>query len=143
VFIPGNSGARAWAASVRVRKRDRRHVGERDADAIQPWLVQIGRGRGGLYSFDLLDQLFGFLEPSEKILPQFQHLSARDVNPMSGGDWPVGIAGAPRSLLLGDEFPTGGAAGHGRSSSSRSMPSTPGSFHAIAHEHQLASHGGS
>jgi hypothetical protein len=27
---------------------------------IWPWLVQMGTGRGGLYSYDWLDRLFGF-----------------------------------------------------------------------------------
>src|SRR5690349_12592162 len=29
---------------------------------IWPWLVQIGYRRGGLYSYDWLDRLFGFLD---------------------------------------------------------------------------------
>ena len=44
---------------------------------IWPWLVQIGSRRGGLYSYDWLDRLFGFLErPSaSRILPEFQNLA--------------------------------------------------------------------
>jgi hypothetical protein len=47
---------------------------------IWPWLVQIGSRRGGLYSYDWLDRLFGFLDaPSAaRILPQFQDLAAGD-----------------------------------------------------------------
>jgi hypothetical protein len=43
---------------------------------IWPWLVQMGYQRGGLYSYDWLDRLFGFLDrPSaDRILPEFQHL---------------------------------------------------------------------
>ena len=39
---------------------------------IWPWLVQIGDGRGGLYSHDRLDMLFGYLHsPSANVvLPQ-------------------------------------------------------------------------
>jgi hypothetical protein len=50
------------------------------ADAIWPWLVQIGYQRGGLYSYDWLDLLFGFLDrPSANtILPEYQHLAAGD-----------------------------------------------------------------
>jgi hypothetical protein len=38
---------------------------------IWPWLVQMGYQRGGLYSYDRLDRLFGFLDrPSAtRILP--------------------------------------------------------------------------
>jgi hypothetical protein len=45
---------------------------------IWPWLVQIGYQRGGLYSYDWLDRLFGYLDrPSAtRILPAFQHLAA-------------------------------------------------------------------
>jgi hypothetical protein len=47
---------------------------------IWPWLVQIGYQRGGLYSYDWLDRLSGFLErPSAtRILPEFQQLAVGD-----------------------------------------------------------------
>ena len=47
---------------------------------IWPWLVQMGSGRGGLYSYDWLDRLFGFLDrPSAtRILPEFQQLAVGD-----------------------------------------------------------------
>src|SRR5687768_3821664 len=49
---------------------------------IWPWLVQIGYRRGGLYSYDWLDRLFGYLDrPSaERILPEWQHLAVGDEN---------------------------------------------------------------
>jgi len=47
---------------------------------IWPWLAQMGYQRGGLYSYDWLDRLFGFLDrPSAtRILPEFQHLAVGD-----------------------------------------------------------------
>jgi len=47
---------------------------------VWPWLVQIGSRRGGLYSYDSLDRLFGFLDgPSaNRILPEFQQLAEGD-----------------------------------------------------------------
>jgi hypothetical protein len=50
------------------------------AEDIWPWLVQMGYQRGGLYSIDWLDRLFGFLDrPSaNRILPEFQHLAVGD-----------------------------------------------------------------
>jgi hypothetical protein len=47
---------------------------------IWPWLVQIGYQRGGLYCYDWLDRLFGFVDrPSAtRILPEFQHLAVGD-----------------------------------------------------------------
>jgi hypothetical protein len=49
-------------------------------EAVWPWLVQIGYQRGGLYSYDWLDRLFGFLDrPSaDRILPEFQRLAVGD-----------------------------------------------------------------
>src|SRR4029453_4504439 len=47
---------------------------------IWPWLVQIGYQRGGLYSYDWLGRLFGYLDrPSAlRILPEFQQLAVGD-----------------------------------------------------------------
>ena len=47
---------------------------------VWPWLVQMGSDRGGLYSYDWLDRLFGILDrPSAtRIVPEFQHLAVGD-----------------------------------------------------------------
>lgn len=57
---------------------------EASPNDIWPWLVQMGKGRGGLYSYDWLDEVFGYLDKpsSEEILPQFQTLNAGDVIPI-------------------------------------------------------------
>ena len=62
---------------------------------IWPWLVQIGYQRGGLYSYDWLDQLFGFLDrPSAtRILPEFQQLAV-------GDNIPWGRAGAELTVRV-------------------------------------------
>ena len=70
---------------------------------IWPWLVQIGYQRGGLYSYDWLDRLFGFLDrPSTaRILPEFQHLAVGDEIPLGRGPgWPVAVMEARRALVL-------------------------------------------
>lgn len=70
---------------------------------IWPWLAQIGYQRGGLYSYDWLDRLFGFLDrPSAtRILPEFQHLAAGDTIPMGQGpNWPVAVAEPNHALVL-------------------------------------------
>ena len=72
-------------------------------ELVWPWLVQIGYGRGGLYSYDRLDRWFGVLDrPSaDSILPQFQKLRAGDTIPIgSGPGWPVGLLDLRRTLLL-------------------------------------------
>lgn len=73
---------------------------------IWPWLAQLGNGRGGLYSFDWLDRLFGILDaPSAtRILPEYQHLQAGDVVPIGkGGNFPVLSVDRERSLVLAGE----------------------------------------
>jgi hypothetical protein len=70
---------------------------------IWPWLVQIGYRRGGLYSYDWLDRLFGYLDrPSAtRILPEFQHLAVGDHIPLGRGpSWPVGVVEPNRALVL-------------------------------------------
>lgn len=72
--------------------------------AIWPWLMQMGYRRGGLYSYDWLDRLFGYLDrPSaDRILPQWQHLRVGDVIPIGrGGGFPVKAIDPGRSLVLG------------------------------------------
>ena len=70
---------------------------------VWPWLVQIGYQRGGLYSYDWLDRLFGYLDrPSTtRILPEFQSLAAGDTIPLGRGPaWPVAVVDARRALVL-------------------------------------------
>ena len=70
---------------------------------IWPWLVQIGYRRGGLYSYDWLDRLFGYLDrPSAtRILPEFQHLAVGDEIPLGRGpSWPVAAIEPNRALVL-------------------------------------------
>jgi hypothetical protein len=72
-------------------------------ERIWPWLVQMGRGRGGLYSYDWLDRWQGILDgPSAvRILPQFQDLKPGDRIPIGGGPgWPVRSMVPNRSLVL-------------------------------------------
>ena len=66
----------------------------------------MGYRRGGLYSYDWLDRLFGFLDaPSaERILPEFQRLEVGDVIPVGrGGGFPVKALEPFRALVLGGE----------------------------------------
>jgi hypothetical protein len=73
------------------------------SEDIWPWLVQMGYQRGGLYSYDWLDRLFGYLDrPSAtSILPQFQHLAVGDEIPLGRGpSWPVAVIEPCRALVL-------------------------------------------
>jgi hypothetical protein len=77
---------------------------------IWPWLVQMGYQRGGLYSYDWLDRLFGYLDrPSaNSVLPQFQQLTVGDEIPIGRGQgFPVTAIEPYRALVLsgtGDGF---------------------------------------
>ena len=77
---------------------------------IWPWLMQMGYRRGGLYSYDWLDRLFGYLDrPSaHTILPQFQQLAVGDEIPIGRGQgFPVTAIEPHRALVLsgtGDGF---------------------------------------
>ncbi len=73
---------------------------------IFPWLVQMGNRRGGLYSYDFLDRIFGILDgPSaNEILPQFQDLKAGDEIPIGKGPgFPVWSVEPNRALVLAGE----------------------------------------
>jgi len=75
---------------------------------IWPWLMQMGYRRGGLYSYDWLDRVFGNLDaPSaERILPQWQQLSVGDEIPIGrGGGFPVNAIEPLCSLVLAGEAP--------------------------------------
>jgi hypothetical protein len=72
-------------------------------DRIWPWLAQMGAGRGGLYSYDWLDRLFGYISApsSEEILPQFQNLTVGDVIPLAEGpSWSVIVVERDQALVV-------------------------------------------
>ena len=91
-LLPDYTYSGTTAVTVNARPED-----------IWPWLVQIGYQRGGLYSYDWLDRLFGYLDrPSAtRILPAFQHLAVGDHIPLGRGpSWPVGGLEPNRALVL-------------------------------------------
>jgi hypothetical protein len=74
-----------------------------DASAVWPWLVQLGSGRGGAYTYDWIENLLGLdMHSADRILPEFQHLSVGDVLPL-GGKGPgmrVEVCDAQRTLVF-------------------------------------------
>ena len=53
------------------------------AASVWPWLVQLGAGRGGMYSYDLLETAAGLgMHSANRILPQHQQLDVGDVVPL-------------------------------------------------------------
>ena len=70
---------------------------------VWAWLVQMGYRRGGLYSYDWLDRLFGYLDrPSATtLLPEFQHLKVGDEIPLGRGmGFPVAVVQRGHALVL-------------------------------------------
>lgn len=49
------------------------------AERVWPWLVQMGQGRGGLYSYERLENLVGCgMRNADRIIPEHQHLEVGD-----------------------------------------------------------------
>jgi hypothetical protein len=49
------------------------------AEEVWRWLVQIGQGRGGMYSYDRLENLFGLdIHSAEEVHPEWQDLAVGD-----------------------------------------------------------------
>jgi len=49
------------------------------AAAIWPWMVQMGPGRGGAYTYDWIENLMGLdMHSANEILPEFQNLQVGD-----------------------------------------------------------------
>lgn len=66
---------------------------EAAAADVWPWIVQLGADRGGFYSYDWLENLFGLgIHSADEIVPAWQALSVGDLVPAnrSGtGGWYV------------------------------------------------------
>lgn len=72
-------------------------------ERVWPWLVQMGCGRAGWYSWDFLDN--GGVASADRIIPSLQRIAVGDILPMrpKGGDgFAVLVIDPPRSLVLGD-----------------------------------------
>jgi hypothetical protein len=50
---------------------------------VWPWLVQIGSGRAGWYTFDWIDN--GRVPSAQLVVPELQHLAVGDLVPMVSG----------------------------------------------------------
>lgn len=77
---------------------------EAPAEAVWPWIVQMGHGRGGWYSYDTLipqDGQASRAPGADRILPQFQELAPGDIVPThDGGGFEARIVEAGRTLVL-------------------------------------------
>jgi hypothetical protein len=78
--------------------------------AVWPWLVQMGQGRGGLYSYERLENLVGCdMHNADQILPEYQHLEVGDkVRLVPEGRDPYFLVSAiqpGRAIILGGDDP--------------------------------------
>ena len=95
----------------RARYRSTRAVTiEAPSTLVWPWLVQLGQGRGGLYSYDWLENLLGLhMHSAEHIVPELQHLVVGDLIRLvpEGVEPPLRFTVAriepPHVLVLGPE----------------------------------------
>ena len=59
-----------WTHAITIRA---------SAAEVWPWLMQMGQGRGGMYSYEWLENLVGCdLHNADRIIPAFQHLEVGD-----------------------------------------------------------------
>jgi hypothetical protein len=71
-------------------------------EEVWPWIAQMGQGRGGLYSYDWLENVLGLnIHSAERIVPELQHLAVGDVIRMV----PEGMEPALRFAVLRFEVP--------------------------------------
>ena len=63
---------------------------------VWPWLVQIGQGRGGFYSYTWFENLFlTHMKNADRILPQFQRLEVGEHAARCNGPLPTAPADQP------------------------------------------------
>ena len=72
-------------------------------ERVWPWLVQLGQGRGGFYSYDFLENAMGLdIQSANQILPEYQQLAVGDIIPVEpeGDGFRVAAIETERLLLL-------------------------------------------
>ena len=103
--------------------------------AVWPWLVQLGQGRGGLYTYESLERLVGLgMMSADDVLPELQDLAPGDpvrlapVGGPQGLTMTVDMLDAPRLLVLASG--TRDERGAGDGSDKGSEPLRSGDFFA-------------
>ena len=70
---------------------------------IWPWLAQMGPGRGGVYTYDWIENLFGLhMHSVDVVLPQFQNIEIGDAQQLgqNGPVLRVAVADPESALVL-------------------------------------------
>ena len=79
-------------------------------EEVWPWLVQMGQGRGGLYSYVRLENLVGCnMKNAARIIPELQELSVGDQIKLAEGEggpsYVVRAVTPNEALILGGDSP--------------------------------------
>ncbi len=103
-LVPGPASVTTLATTV-----------EAAPEQVWPWLVQIGQDRGGLYSYDWLENLFGLdIHSSRRIQEEWQHLAPGDQVRLVRKGWlglkegfalPVARVDPGRAIVLREQPP--------------------------------------
>lgn len=77
-------------------------------ERVWPWLVQLGKDRGGLYSYTLFENAFGLgIHNADRVVPELQNLAVGDRVPLSRKRFAVIVREIdPEGLVF--EFADGG-----------------------------------
>jgi hypothetical protein len=71
---------------------------------VWPWVVQLGADRGGFYSYDWLENVFGLgIHSADTVVPEWQHRSVGDLvyaNAAGDGGWYVMDVRPDEALVL-------------------------------------------
>jgi hypothetical protein len=74
------------------------------AEKVRPWLAQMGQRRGGLYSYDFLENLAGLdIHSADRIHPEWQDIKVGDpvhLAPADSSNLEVGLLEPGRTLVL-------------------------------------------
>lgn len=85
--------------------------------SVWPWLVQIGQGRGGLYSYELLENLIGCdIHNVDRVIPELQNLQPGDpvrLGPQGYPFYRVAAVERDKALVLQAANPRTGEPGTG------------------------------
>jgi hypothetical protein len=70
---------------------------------VWPWLLQLGQGRGGFYSYDWIEDAMGLdIHSADRILPEHQELKVGDTVPLAPDAFglPVAILETEQAMVL-------------------------------------------
>jgi len=74
------------------------------AEAVWPWLAQMGQGRGGFYSYDFLENVLGLhIHSADRIQPEWQDIQAGDhvhLAPAASSDLEMALVDKGSALVL-------------------------------------------